>query len=187
MRAWRAERLATTRARIASTLPSADLAIPLSRPDNAPRAASMASTVSDLPCRRRSWRFGRSASITFTASSAQVPGQARRRRRRCPRHRRRSARRSRPAIRAVPDNPPLVVGERLDTQQRRRCASSAAATCMIQVSVDTTRHRARALYDGHRHPFSLQVVEGWHARPGKETVSDHAVAAARSVTLRNGA
>ena len=41
----------------------------------------------------------------------------------------------------------------------------------IQMRVDSTRHRARALYDGHRHPFSVQVVKGWHARPGTETVA----------------
>ena len=31
------------------------------------------------------------------------------------------------------------------------------------------------------------MVEGWHARPGKETVSEQAVGAASSITLRNGA
>ena len=40
----------------------------------------------------------------------------------------------------------------------------------IEVGVDPTGDRAR-LYDGHRHPFSVQVVKGWHARPGKETVT----------------
>src|SRR6266536_3780752 len=59
-----AERRATNKARIASTSPSADFAIPDARPDNAARAASIASSSSDLPLRRRSWRFGRSTSIT---------------------------------------------------------------------------------------------------------------------------
>ena len=40
----------------------------------------------------------------------------------------------------------------------------------IEVGVDPTGDRAR-LYDGHGHPFSVQVVKGWHARPGKETVT----------------
>ena len=42
--------VATSSARIASTLPSAVLAIPAARPDSAARAASTASMVSDLPC-----------------------------------------------------------------------------------------------------------------------------------------
>jgi hypothetical protein len=49
----RAERFAISNARIASALPSAVLAIPDARPDSAARAASTASTVSDLPARRR--------------------------------------------------------------------------------------------------------------------------------------
>jgi hypothetical protein len=46
MRASRPERLATSRARIASTLPSAVLATPVARPDRTARAASM---LSDFP------------------------------------------------------------------------------------------------------------------------------------------
>ena len=65
MRATRAERLATTRVRIASTAPSLDLAMLLALPDNAERAASMASRGSDLPLRRRSSRFGRLTSTTL--------------------------------------------------------------------------------------------------------------------------
>jgi hypothetical protein len=30
----------------------------------------------------------------------------------------------------------------------------------IEVRVDTTRHRARRIYSGHRHPFSFQLVRG---------------------------
>ena len=41
----------------------------------------------------------------------------------------------------------------------------------IQVGVDTAGNQTRRFYDGHGHPFSLQVVKGWHARPGKETAS----------------
>jgi hypothetical protein len=35
----------------------------------------------------------------------------------------------------------------------------------IEVGVDSARDRTRAFYDGHRHPFSLVVVKGWHAPP----------------------
>ena len=54
----RPERCATNNARIASTLPSPCFAMPDARPDSAARAASIASTGSDLPCIRRTWRFG---------------------------------------------------------------------------------------------------------------------------------
>ena len=33
----------------------------------------------------------------------------------------------------------------------------------IQVGIDAARDRARAFYDGHRHPFLLLVVKGWHS------------------------
>ena len=49
IRAPRAERLATTRTRMASTAPSLLLALPWARPDCAARAASTASRGSDLP------------------------------------------------------------------------------------------------------------------------------------------
>jgi hypothetical protein len=64
VRAVRAERLATRRARTASTAPSLDLAMLLALPPSAARAASMASSGSDLPLRRRSARFGRLTSRT---------------------------------------------------------------------------------------------------------------------------
>ena len=40
----------------------------------------------------------------------------------------------------------------------------------VEVGVNPASDQTR-LYDGHRHPFSVQVVKGWHARPGKETVT----------------
>jgi hypothetical protein len=40
----------------------------------------------------------------------------------------------------------------------------------VQLRVDSTRDRARRLYDDHAIPFLFEVV-GWHARPAKETVS----------------
>ena len=58
------ERLATTKALIASTLPSLVFAAPSWRCACAALAASIASTVSVLPLRRRSWRLGRSTSTT---------------------------------------------------------------------------------------------------------------------------
>ena len=57
-------RLATISARIASTAPSRPLGPPRARPDWAARAALTASSGSDLPCRRRSWRSERSTSTT---------------------------------------------------------------------------------------------------------------------------
>jgi hypothetical protein len=57
----------------------------------------------------------------------------------------------------------------------------------IQVGVDTAGDPTRRFYDGHGHPFSLQMVKGWHARPGKETVSSTLRLTASSITLRNGA
>ena len=63
------ERLATTRARMASTLPSRVLPAPWARPDSAARAASTASAGSDLPVRRRAWRLGRSTSTTATPTA----------------------------------------------------------------------------------------------------------------------
>ena len=58
----------------------------------------------------------------------------------------------------------------------------------IQMRVDSTRDRARALYDGHRHPFCLvQTVQGV-ARTSREGDRDeHAASTANSITLRNGA
>jgi hypothetical protein len=41
----------------------------------------------------------------------------------------------------------------------------------IQMGVDAPGDRARAFYDGHAIPFLCSVV-GWHARPGKETVTN---------------
>ena len=57
-------RLATMRARMASTAPSRPLDAPRARPDWAARAALTASSVSDLPWRRRSCRSERSTSMT---------------------------------------------------------------------------------------------------------------------------
>lgn len=66
MRVSTAERRAIINTRIASTLPSRDFGKPVAVPDRAARAAATASTGSDLPCRCRVWRFGRSTSTTAT-------------------------------------------------------------------------------------------------------------------------
>ena len=39
----------------------------------------------------------------------------------------------------------------------------------IEVGINPARDRAR-LYDGHRHPFSEQMVKGWHALAGRATL-----------------
>ena len=89
------------------------------------------------------------------------------------------------------DTAPLDRGGRL--RRERRDTQHAAVpihrgrNMHIRVRINTARHRARGLYDGHRHPFSAQRIKGWHARPAKETVSSTLVSTASSVTLRNGA
>ena len=70
VRSWRALRLATISARIASTAPSRPRGAPDARPDWAARAALTASSGSDLPCRARSCRSGRSTSTTRTPAAA---------------------------------------------------------------------------------------------------------------------
>jgi hypothetical protein len=57
----------------------------------------------------------------------------------------------------------------------------------IGMRIDSARDRARCLYDGHCHPFCFNGFKGWHARPGKETVTNLLRLTASSITLRNGA
>src|SRR5262245_52105516 len=52
--------------------------------------------------------------------------------------------------------------------------------------IDAPRNRARALYDGHCHPFLSQRFKGWHARPGKETVSSPLLAQLARSPSRTG-
>ena len=96
--------------------------------DSAARAASTASSWSDLPSRRRSWRFGRSTSITSTPAAAEVAGQPgavgagaldpdpfdR-------------AERRQPAVQLADTRPASSGTTR--RRARRRCASTTAATC----------------------------------------------------------
>ena len=67
-------------------------------------------------------------------------------------------------------NPTVVAGND-STPSTPPFASSAARDMRVEVGIDSTHDRARRIYDGHRHPFLSSTVEGWHARPGKETVS----------------
>jgi hypothetical protein len=59
--------------------------------------------------------------------------------------------------------------ERLHTQQPAD-RIQRGRNMNIKVRVDTTDDGTRHFYDGHAIPFLFEVV-GWHARPGKETVS----------------
>ena len=60
--------------------------------------------------------------------------------------------------------------ERLHTQH-----AAGSINCRrdmhIQMGIDSARDQARALYDGHLPSLLSQTVKGWHARPGKETVT----------------
>ncbi len=169
MRVSRAERFATSNTRIASTLPSAVFAIPDARPDNAARAASIASTVSDFPARRRA-DGSDDQPRSPRAPAPRGSGPSRRRTRRCPQ----------PPPAAASPNPTSHACNAPISRRRGRerlHAQHAAARVHrgrdmhIQMGIDSARDRARALYDGHRHPFCSQTVKGWHARPGKETVT----------------
>ena len=61
-------------------------------------------------------------------------------------------------------------GERLDSEHTT-VGVQRGGDMNIQMGVHPTGDRARLYDDGHRHPFSVEVVKGWHARPGKETVT----------------
>ena len=76
VRSERALRLATISARIASTAPSRPFGAPRARPDCAARAALTASSGSDLPCRRRSWRSDAVHLHDPDAGRGDVAGQA---------------------------------------------------------------------------------------------------------------
>ena len=77
MRPCLAERRATRKARIASTAPFRVFGCPAAWPDCAARAAATASTGSDLPWLRRSWRLGRFTSTTLTPLGVQEARESR--------------------------------------------------------------------------------------------------------------
>ena len=56
--------------------------------------------------------------------------------------------------------------ERLDTQHAA-VRVDRGRDMHIQMSIDSTRDQARALYDGHRHPFSLKRSRGGTHVPGR--------------------
>lgn len=60
--------------------------------------------------------------------------------------------------------------EGADTQQAA-VGVEGSSHMSVEVGVDTARHRARALYDGHVIPLLFEWLKGWHARPAKETVA----------------
>ena len=101
--------------------------IPAAVPDCAARAASTASSGSDLPCWRRAWRSGRSDLDHRRPQRRGGGGPGRRHRRRCLRSRRAPRARSSPASRAARCSPALVVGND-STPSRPPMLSSAAAT-----------------------------------------------------------
>lgn len=70
VRAFNAERRVSRSTRMHSTRPPPFLGVPLAPPLTAALAAASASALSDLPRRRRHWRFGRSTLTTVTPSLA---------------------------------------------------------------------------------------------------------------------
>ena len=128
----------------------------------AARAASMASTVSFLPLRRRSWRFG-SPPRPPPPPRAQVPGQAGPVRAR--------AFHPDPGHRAEPGHPfqQLLVAlyrcrERLDAQQPTDLVHHGSHV-QFQVGVNATSNRARGTYDCHVHPFLFKFWFGMAPPP----------------------
>ena len=81
-----------------------------------------------------------------------------------------------PVQRAERAQPGVQLGEPGAGRRERPDAEQAAvgvergSDVHVEMGVDSAGDRTR-LYDGHGHPFSVQVVKGWHARPGKETVT----------------
>ena len=90
-----------------------------------------------------------------------------------------------PANQSCSSAKPVVVVANHSTPNTPPFTSTAAATCTSRC-VSTPPVTGRALYDGHRHFFSLKRFKGRHARPGKETVTNRC-GNSDSTTLRNGA
>lgn len=95
-----------------------------------------------------------------------------------------------PAQRAEAAQPSVQVGEPNRRRRKRLDAEHpavrfSAADVNVQMGVHPTSDYL-GLYDGHGHPFSLRVGLGWHARPGKETVTIRLRPTGRSIILRNG-
>jgi hypothetical protein len=97
-----------------------------------------------------------------------------------------------PLQRAKTDQPGVQVGEPGGGRRERPEAEQTAVDVQrgsdvhIQMGVDSAGDRAR-LYDGHRHPFSVQLGQGV-ARTSREGDRDDRLRLTdRSITLRNGA
>ena len=60
--------------------------------------------------------------------------------------------------------------ERLDTEHPA-VAVNHSGNVNVKVGVYPASDLTRLYDDGHRHPFLFKLVKGWHARPGKETVT----------------
>ena len=136
---------------MASMGPSLDLPAPVARPLIAARAASMASSGSDLPWLRRDCRLGRSTSTISMPRAPQGPGQP-------------GAIGARPfdtdlghlAEALEPGQQGLVAGgiglEGLDADQ----AAEGVEGCSdvgVEVGVDATRDPWWSFYEGHRCPY----------------------------------
>jgi hypothetical protein len=184
IRVARAERLATTNALIASTLPSLDLPAPCARPDRAARAASMASAGSDLPVRRRDWRLGRSTSSTAmpelrserakVAPYELVPSMP--------------TRATAPKLSSQPSNwpCPVRVAGNSATPSSPPIGSRAAATFMSKW-VSTPPVTARAGSTIVIAIPSSHLSKGWHAQhQGVRRRCDRPVGSGRSAAPRSG-
>ena len=141
-------------------------AIPDARPDSAARAASIASTGSDLPCMAAHLTVG---AINFDhdqPARLQIARQARAIRAGAFDTDTSDRTERATASRAAATNPPVLVGND-STPSTPPFASSAAATCTSRwVSTPPVIGRD-AIYDGHRHPFSLQRSRGGTHVPGR--------------------
>ena len=154
-RAWRAERLATTRTRMASTAPSLDFGLPVARPPRAARAASTASRGSDLPLLPALLAIRSVDLDDFDTRAAQMASQAG------------------PIGTGALDADLGHTAEALEPRQQRFVAGRVGAEtlgseqpaervqcgCDMHVSmrVDTTGDPTRSFYDGHGHPFLSKV------------------------------
>ena len=145
--AGRADRPATTSARIASTFPSRVLAAPLARPDSAARAASMASSgpglagpAARLPARPVHPGHGYPGRPQVTGQSRAV---------------RAGAFHAGPGHRPGPGQParqPPVPGQgsgELRYSQQPADRIQRGCHVHVQVGVHAACHRARNIYDGH--------------------------------------
>ena len=131
------------------------------------RAASMASTVSDLPPIGAGARLGRLTSITSTPRRG-GSGRARPRRSRCPRPRPGREGRGHASSSAAPGAARGPVGERLGVEHPPRWSTSAATWVSLWVSTPPVTGRDEQ--PSWPWPsFRLCKSQGWHAPAGTAT------------------